>query len=413
MGLDFCGCGFEKDKCMACEIVQKSYIPPGEILYENGEYIIHQDPLVAIPGFLIVSPKRHIYSIDEMTISEKYFLGYMLSMAEDAIKTTTKITYISIIQEDYVSDGHLHIWVFPWHKYIIDLYGFSLNNLRKILSQYKIDLRYAGETLRVATEIKLFFLHKNEGDNGTNYAGLNLCDQDFSGQNLNHADFRGAILKRCIFDGCDLSFANFDDADLYKSSFCSSTLYSATFRGADLTRTNFRNANLYGVKIFGSDLSHTMFDETSIEEKNHEYSKAEDIYNTIKRAYSENGNKEESARYYYKQCVAKRKQKNVFIRFFEWLLADLLIGYGERLGRCFVICLLIMSLFAGYYFVSSGFSNLIEAIITSVSVFFGFDPIGSLGKMENLNTVFSLERLVGYFLIALALIGVARKIVRD
>lgn len=124
---DFYGCTLEESRCMACDIVMKNYAPPGGIVYENTEYMIHQDPLVVIPGFLIISPKRHVFSIDELTSIEKLSLGHMIAIAETAIKTVTKVKYLSIIQEDKIKEGHLHIWVFPWHDYISATYGISLS----------------------------------------------------------------------------------------------------------------------------------------------------------------------------------------------------------------------------------------------------------------------------------------------
>ena len=172
------------------------------------------------------------------------------------------------------------------------------------------------------------------------------------------------------------------------------------------------NLTNYGIKIFGADLTHTKFDKVVQEEKEKEFVKAEDIYNTIKRAYSENGNKENAAIYYYKQCVAKRKQKKKIYQFFNWLFADLLIGYGERLWRCLSICGVIIFVFAIVYFSAMNYKDFLLCLISSLAVFFGFDPIIS-NTVNNMRIFCIIEQLIGYFLIALALIGITRKIVRD
>lgn len=414
MGKDFLDVPMDSGKCMACQICGQHYQPPGGgILYANDFFFVHQDPLVAIPGFLIVSPRRHIYAVDEMTPLELRALGPTVAMAEKAVRATTDVAYITILQEEKVTEGHLHIWIFPWHDFILQTYPHSLKKIRVITEHYKQDMQYLEETLAAAEKAGEFFRAQEAYDRELDFQGQFLCNQDFSGRDLSHANFRGTILKRCKFNRCDLSHANFDDADLYRATFHDSKLYSATFKNADLTRAEFTGARLYGIKIFGADLSHTIFDSTVPEEKEQKYAQAEDIYNTIKRAYSENGNKEEAARYYYKQCVAKRKQQKGPIRLLNWLVADLLIGYGERLSRCLTLCALVIIGFAGLYFVRNGMADLSHCLITSLALFFGFDPVGTPALLTELNVWFTAEQLVGYFFIALALIGLTRKIVRD
>lgn len=414
MGLDFLGCEMDFSKCMACEICNGKYTPPGGgILFNDENFIVHQDPYVAIPGFFIISPKRHIYSIDEMTPLELNCLGRIIAITVKAVKEVANIEHITVIQEEKISEGHLHLWIFPWHDFVLSKYAHSLNNIRIIAEYFKSDMHYQEHTITVAEKAKVYFQNLASLDSSLDFHNQILSDQDFSGKNLTHANFQGAVLKRCKFDGCDLSFANFDNADLYRASFCDAKLYSTTLKDADLTRTNFTNAHLYGIKIFGADLSHTIFDDTVQEENEKDFAKAEDIYNTIKRAYSENGNKEDSAKYYYKQCVAKRKQKKGLLRFFNWLIADLLIGYGERLTRCLLISALIIAGFGGLYFFLIGGVDFFGCLLSSIAIFFGFDPVGYCSGITELGIWQTTEQLIGYFFIALALIGVTRKIVRD
>ena len=230
---------------------------------------------------------------------------------------------------------------------------------------------------------------------------------------LTRANFKGAVLKRCSFKNCDLSLASFDEADLYKADFTGAILYSTSFHASDLTRADFRKAKLYGAKIYGAEVTHAIFDEVIDEELTGDYTKAEDIYNTIKRAYAENGIKEISAKYYYKECVARRKKKKGLYRFLDWLFADLIIGYGEKLSRCIAICGFIILGFGFLYYVLSGFTALWDSVLTGISLFFGFNSVGFFAQTMTFDTIFTVEQILGYFFIALALIGVARKIVRD
>lgn len=415
MGKDFLGNAIENN-CMACQIASRYYSPPGGgILFEDEYFFVHQDPYVALPGFFIISSKRHIFAIDELTFQEQTKLGRIIAIVENVIKQATSVTHITIVQEDLIEEGHLHIWVFPWHTFITEQFNIGLTNMRTVADHYKEDMEHIDETISVAQKARLLFAPFDSFS--LDYHDMNLIGADFSSRSdLRNANFKGAVLKRCKFDGCDLSFANFDGADLYSASFIDSDLYSTSFKNADLTRTNFSNAHLYGIKIFGTDMTRTIFDSIVREEKEKDYPKAEDVYNTIKRAFSENGNKEASAKYYYRQCVAKRKQMKGITRFINWLFADLLIGYGERLSRCLLIGLLVILSFSILFFLKTGggtLVNYIECLLNSFATFFGFNQVYVSEKYFTLGLIYSLEQFIGYFLIALALIGITRKIVRD
>ena len=175
-----------------------------------------------------------------------------------------------------------------------------------------------------------------------------------------------------------LSFANFNNADLYSATFKDAVLYSTTFKNADLTRSDFSSAHLYGVKIFTADMTRTVFDPIVQEEKWKDYPKAEDIYNTIKRAFAENGNKEESAKYYYRQCVVKRKQMRGLPRFINWLFADVIVGYGERLTRCLGIAFFIILFFAVLFYYLTGIWNtysFFQCLVNSFSIFLALNVL--------------------------------------
>ena len=56
--------------CLGCALGDKSLIPPGGIIAETEHFILHQDPLVPIKGFLVINSKRHVQSIAELTEAE-------------------------------------------------------------------------------------------------------------------------------------------------------------------------------------------------------------------------------------------------------------------------------------------------------------------------------------------------------
>ena len=57
-------------------------------------------------------------------------------MIQRAIKETTNIEHLTIIQEE--SSPHFHLWFFPWTEGVIEQYGQpSLTKIREIMTDYR------------------------------------------------------------------------------------------------------------------------------------------------------------------------------------------------------------------------------------------------------------------------------------
>ncbi len=48
--------------CMGCAIANHTMLPPGGIIMETAHFCLHQDPLIPLPGFLVIGAKRHVHS---------------------------------------------------------------------------------------------------------------------------------------------------------------------------------------------------------------------------------------------------------------------------------------------------------------------------------------------------------------
>jgi diadenosine tetraphosphate (Ap4A) HIT family hydrolase len=57
-------------KCIGCSIGSGEVVPPGGIITETKNFVLHQDPEVPIKGFLIIASKKHIQSISQITPEE-------------------------------------------------------------------------------------------------------------------------------------------------------------------------------------------------------------------------------------------------------------------------------------------------------------------------------------------------------
>jgi len=122
--------------CMGCAISDELMSPPGGFIKRTQNFCVHQDPLIPLPGFLVIASTRHIHSIAEMDDIEYSELSRLIRENHQAIKEVTKIEYLTIVQEE--SSIHFHLWFFPWTNEVIEQYGKpSLTKIREIMADYR------------------------------------------------------------------------------------------------------------------------------------------------------------------------------------------------------------------------------------------------------------------------------------
>jgi len=132
---DFLGIEWNID-CMGCAIGNQSMLVPGGFIQITNHFCVHQDPLIPLPGFLVIATLRHIQSITEMSASEYDEFSRLVRTVHCAIKEVTKVEYLTIIQEE--SSPHFHLWFFPWTRNVVEQYGqSSLTKIREIMAEYR------------------------------------------------------------------------------------------------------------------------------------------------------------------------------------------------------------------------------------------------------------------------------------
>ncbi len=122
--------------CMGCAIADGSMQPPGGFIIEGEYFCVHQDPLVPLPGFLVIGARRHIRTIAEMGADEYREFAELLRTTAIAIRAATGVEYLTIIQEEH--SAHFHLWFFPWAEEVAAKYGApELSKIRAIMAEYR------------------------------------------------------------------------------------------------------------------------------------------------------------------------------------------------------------------------------------------------------------------------------------
>jgi diadenosine tetraphosphate (Ap4A) HIT family hydrolase len=121
---------------MGCAISDGSMSVPGGFVYRTHYFCVHQDPLIPLPGFLVIASTRHIQSIAEMEETGYGEFTRLIKDSHTAIKEVTRVEYLTLVQEE--SSSHFHLWFFPWAQELIERYGNpSLSKIREIMADYK------------------------------------------------------------------------------------------------------------------------------------------------------------------------------------------------------------------------------------------------------------------------------------
>lgn len=118
-------------KCMGCSIGNGEMIPPGGILINTNNFILHQDPEIPIKAFLIIASKKHIKSISELTYEESQELFDLVYRGRMVLKGIKGIKEVSIIQEE--RSGHFHLWLLPRYEWMDEKFENSLSAVRDIV----------------------------------------------------------------------------------------------------------------------------------------------------------------------------------------------------------------------------------------------------------------------------------------
>lgn len=132
--IDFLGNEWDIN-CMGCAINKEEMLVPGGMIRRTQNFCVHQDPLIPIPGYLVIASVRHIRSISEMHELEYEDFSKLVKATHEAIKEVTKAAYLTLVQEE--SSSHFHLWFFPWTKGVIERYETpSLSKIRDIMFDF-------------------------------------------------------------------------------------------------------------------------------------------------------------------------------------------------------------------------------------------------------------------------------------
>lgn len=134
--------------CIGCACTEAGRDVPGYVI-ETELFHAHQDQEVPIPGFVILSTKRHVTSVADFTDGEISEFAGLVRRIRVAQREVLGIETVYLIQEEDTED-HFHLWLLPRYEWMEDQARFG----RKVGSARSV-LEYAQEHMKTPENVAL------------------------------------------------------------------------------------------------------------------------------------------------------------------------------------------------------------------------------------------------------------------
>lgn len=105
--------------CLTCRLIQQTVTPPGGIIHQSANTILHLCLDVNIPGYLILSPLRHVSCYQNLTESE------LIDMHQILHRSTAVLQQLPLVGKIYICSlgeetSHFHFHIFPRYCWMLN-----------------------------------------------------------------------------------------------------------------------------------------------------------------------------------------------------------------------------------------------------------------------------------------------------
>ncbi len=131
----------------------KEALFPDEVILKTENFIVSQDCEVPIPGFFILSSKKDIKSIAELTHNEMNEFSNIIFKLRIGMKEVLNIGEVYIFQNED-SEHNFHVWLFPRYEW--------MEKFGKKIESVKLIMNYAKENMNNSQTKELVKLNINK-----------------------------------------------------------------------------------------------------------------------------------------------------------------------------------------------------------------------------------------------------------
>ena len=154
--IDYEGNCVDVEGCMSCAFSKHKFSIPAGIAYEDDLFVLAQDWALPIQGFFVISPKRHVKCLSELSDFERNKMFEIINRAIVILKENNVCNCYSVIfEEKDKPNHHLHVWIMPRHKWMLDLVGNIVDNIGEVCDYAKENFRTKEnfDKIKEATQI--------------------------------------------------------------------------------------------------------------------------------------------------------------------------------------------------------------------------------------------------------------------
>lgn len=135
--------------CPGCAYANHEFKLPCGVAYENERFILSQDWELPIQGFMILSPKKCIDKLCDLTVDERNEMFEIVDKNIKILREANVCDRFDIIFEEKVN-RHFHVWILPRYDWMIEVGDGIIDNIGKIFDYAKENFRNEENYKRIS-----------------------------------------------------------------------------------------------------------------------------------------------------------------------------------------------------------------------------------------------------------------------
>ena len=128
------------NNCPGCAYAKHEFKLDCGMAYENEKFNMSQDWELPIKGFFIVSPKRHIEKLCELTEIEINEMFQIVNKTANILRENKICERFDYIFEEK-ENKHLHVWILPRYDWMNEISKDIIDNIGLIFDYAKKNFR--------------------------------------------------------------------------------------------------------------------------------------------------------------------------------------------------------------------------------------------------------------------------------
>lgn len=137
---NYCNQEMKYEGCPGCAYAKHKFKLPCGMVYESERFNLSQDWEIPIPGFMILSPIRHIENFCELTFKERNEAFKIVNKTITLLRSNHVCDRFDVVFEEK-ENRHFHIWILPRHDWMKNITDNITENIGIIFNYAKANFR--------------------------------------------------------------------------------------------------------------------------------------------------------------------------------------------------------------------------------------------------------------------------------